>query len=147
MGESKITVSEELITELIEKALTMREHSYSPSSGSSVGAALLTEGGTIYGGCNIENAAYSVTICAERVAMSKAVSEGDFRFRAIAVVGGKEKTPDVYSFPCGACRQFMREFCDTGSFLVIVAKSAQDYEVYTLEELLPHSFGPEKLGW
>lgn len=145
MGESKITVSDALITELIEKALLMRELSYSPYSGFSVGAALLTQEGRIYGGCNIENAAYSVTICAERVAMSKAVSEGEYRFRALAVAGGGEKTPDVYSFPCGSCRQFMREFCDTESFLVIVAKSTEDYKVYTLEQLLPNSFGPESL--
>ncbi|MBQ9033468.1 MAG: cytidine deaminase [Lachnospiraceae bacterium] len=145
MGESKITVSDALITELIEKALLMRELSYSPYSGFSVGAALLTQEGRIYGGCNIENAAYSVTICAERVAMSKAVSEGEYRFRALAVAGGKEKTPDVYSFPCGSCRQFMREFCDTERFLVIVAKSTEDYKVYTLEQLLPNSFGPEAL--
>ena len=145
MGDKRITLSEKLMKELIEKALLMRERSYCPYSGFSVGAALLTEEGRIYGGCNIENASYSTTICAERVAMAKAVSEGEYRFRAIAIAGGKEKVPDVYSFPCGSCRQFMREFCDSGTFTVIVAKTAQDYKIYTLEELLPDSFGPEAL--
>ena len=79
--------------------------------------------------------------------MTKAVSEGDYRFRAIAIAGGKEKTPDVYSYPCGSCRQVMREFSDSSAFIVIVAKSTQDYKVYTLEELLPDSFGPEALDW
>ena len=115
MGEKRITLSDELITGLIGKALRMRERSYSPYSGFSVGAALLTEEGAVYGGCNIENAAYPDTICAERVAMSKAVSEGEYRFRAIAIAGGKEKEPETYSFPCGSCRQFMREFCDSRS--------------------------------
>ena len=145
MGEKRITPSDELITGLIGKALRMRERSYSPYSGFSVGAALLTEEGAGYGGCNIENAAYPDTICAERVAMSKAVSEGEYRFRAIAIAGGKEKEPETYSFPCGSCRQFMREFCDSGNFLIIVARSAADYKIYTLEELLPDSFGPEFL--
>ena len=147
MGVKQTTLSDELITELIETALLMRERSYSPYSGFSVGAALFKEGGRIYGGCNIENAAYSLTVCAERVAMTKAVSEGDYRFRAIAIAGGKEKTPDVYSYPCGSCRQVMREFSDSSAFIVIVAKSTQDYKVYTLEELLPDSFGPEALDW
>lgn len=145
MGDKRITLSDELITELIGKALLMRERSYSPYSGFSVGAALLTEEGRIYGGCNIENAAYPLTVCAERVAISKAVSEGEYRFRAIAIAGGKEKTPEVYSYPCGSCRQVMREFSDSSTFLVIVARSALDYKVYTLEELLPDSFGPESL--
>ena len=138
MGESKITVSDKLITELIEKALLMRELSYSPYSGFSVGAALLTQEGRIYGGCNIENAAYSVTICAERVAMSKAVSEGDYRFRALAVAGGKEKTPDVYSFPCGSCRQALAEF--SPEMEVLCAKAGGSYVSYSLTRLLPYTF-------
>ena len=145
MTDKQITLSDELMTVLIEKALFMRERSYSPYSGFSVGAALLTAEGHIYGGCNIENAAYPVTVCAERVAMSKAVSEGEYKFRAIAIAGGKEKVPELYSYPCGSCRQFMREFCDSGTFVVITAKSLEDFRIYTLEELLPNSFGPESL--
>lgn len=145
MTDKQITLSDELMTVLIEKALFMRERSYSPYSGFSVGAALLTAEGHIYGGCNIENAAYPVTVCAERVAMSKAVSEGEYKFRAIAIAGGKEKVPELYSYPCGSCRQFMREFAESGSFVIIVARSTQDYKVFTLEELLPDSFGPEAL--
>ena len=145
MGIDRITISDDVIAELIEKALLMRKHSYSPYSRFSVGAALLTDKGDISGGCNIENAACPVTICAERTAMAKAVSEGDCGFRAIAIAGGKEDEPDVYSYPCGSCRQFMREFCDPDDLAVIVARSTQDYKIFTLEELLPESFGPDAL--
>ena len=140
-----VALSGELISELVGEALNMRSRSYSPYSEFSVGAALLSADGKIYGGSNIENAAYPVTICAERTAMIKAVSEGVREFRAIAVAGGREKDPEGYSFPCGSCRQFMREFCDSGSFVVIVARSKEDYRIFTLEELLPNSFGPESL--
>lgn len=145
MDNKEITLSDEIIAELIEKALFMRTRSYSPYSGFSVGAALLTSDGKIYGGCNIENASYPVTICAERTAMSKAVSEGVRGFRAIAISGGIETVPEGYSYPCGACRQFMREFCDCDTFAVIVARSREDFRIFTLEELLPNSFGPESL--
>ena len=145
MGNNKITLSGELITTLIGEALSMRTRSYIPYSGFAVGAALLTDSGKIYGGCNIENAAYPATICAERTAMVKAVSEGERGFRAIAIAGGKEGDPEGYSYPCGTCRQVMREFCDSGTFVVIVARSTEDYKIFTLEELLPNSFGPESL--
>ena len=135
----------DVIRELIDTAMKMREMSYCPYSGFSVGAALLCSDGTVYTGCNIENAALSVTLCAERTAMVKAVSEGHRDFEAIAVVGGKAKDPEDYSFPCGSCRQFMREFCDPGSFLVITAKSRECFVTCTLEELLPYSFGPGNL--
>lgn len=135
------SLGEDTIRELIRTALNMRNNSYCPYSEFSVGAALLTGGGKIYGGCNIENAAYPDTICAERTAIFKAVSEGEREMRAIAVTGGKGEMPDGYSVPCGSCRQVMGEFCDPDSFLIIVARSTEDYRVYTLEEMLPFSFG------
>lgn len=145
MGNQQITLGDEVISDLIGEALLMRKSSYSPYSGFAVGAALLTEEGRIYGGCNIENAAYPATICAERTAMVKAISEGERAFRAIAVAGGREADPEGYSYPCGTCRQFMREFCDSKTFVVIVARSREDYKIFTLEELLPSSFGPKSL--
>ena len=145
MGNNQITLSSEIISKLIEEALFMRTRSYIPYSGFSVVASLLAGSGRIYGGCNIENAAYPATICAERTAMAKAVSEGERGFRAIAIAGGKEGDPEGYSYPCGTCRQVMREFCDSGTFVVIVARSTEDYKIFTLEELLPNSFGPESL--
>lgn len=145
MENNQIKLPPEIIEELIGKALSMRERSYCPYSGFLVGAALLTGEGKIYGGCNIENASYSVTLCAERTAIAKAVSEGERNFTAIAIAGGKDTVPDGYSFPCGTCRQYMREFCGS-SFIVIVARSAQDYKIFTLRELLPNSFGPENLA-
>ena len=135
----------EEIGRLIEAAMKMREQSYSPYSGFSVGAALLCSDGTVYTGCNIENASYPVTICAERTAMAKAVSEGHREFAAIAVVGGKKEDPEDYSYPCGSCRQFMREFCDPACFQVITARSRDDYVICTLDELQPHAFGPGNL--
>lgn len=123
---------------LIEEALKARELSYSPYSNFRVGAAVETIDGKIYNGCNIEIASYSPTICAERTAIFKAISEGSEKIKKIAVVGDAEDT-----FPCGVCRQVMREF---GSNLeIIIANSVEDYKVYTLEDILPHSFGPEEL--
>ncbi len=130
---------------LIQAALQAREHSYSPYSHYQVGAALLTKDGRIYQGCNIENAAYTPTNCAERTAFFKAIYEGEREFAAIAIVGGAEGGVTAYAAPCGVCRQVMMEFCDPGEFLVIVAKSAEEYVEYRLEELLPMGFGPENL--
>lgn len=132
--------------ELIKSALEARKKSYSPYSGYQVGAALLTAELRIYTGCNIENAAYSPGICAERTAFYKAVSEGRRKFKAIAVVGSPEGTVAQYAFPCGVCRQVMREFVNPEEFLVIVARSLTDYKIYTLSQLLPESFGPEQLA-
>ncbi|MCI8407852.1 MAG: cytidine deaminase [Lachnospiraceae bacterium] len=133
--------------ELIKQAFQAREFSYAPYSGFRVGAALETSDGVVYEGCNIENAGYSPTNCAERTAFFKAVSEGCHNFHKIAIVGGKEKGDVVadYAAPCGVCRQVMMEFCNTKDFQIIVAKSIEDYQVFTLEELLPMGFGPDNL--
>lgn len=125
---------------LIEEALKAREQAYCPYSGFAVGAALLTEDGTLYTGCNIENASYGLTNCAERTAIFKAVSEGHRVIKAIAVTGGKQGgTPDAYAYPCGACRQVMWEFAKQ-SMPVYIAKSTTDFEEYTLGDLLPRGF-------
>lgn len=124
---------------LIQKALEARKIAYAPYSGFLVGAALECEDGTIYTGCNIENASYGATNCAERTAFFKAVSEGKKSFRRIAIVGGKEGEM-TFAYPCGICRQVMSEFCDPEKFQVIMAKSPKDFLCAKLEELLPCSF-------
>ena len=131
---------------LIEMALEARKLAYAPYSKFKVGAALLAKNTMIYKGCNIENASYPATNCAERTAFFSAVSEGQKEFEAIAIVGGSEKSDNLeYCPPCGVCRQVMREFCDPKTFEIILAKSKTDYKVYTLEDLLPMGFGPENL--
>lgn len=135
-----------LVRELIEIAAAQRQYSYAPYSGYRVGAALLAGDGQVYTGCNVENAAYSPTLCAERTAVGKAVSEGVREFEAICVVGGKEEVPTSYSAPCGVCRQVLREFCDPAAFRVILATNPEHYDIYTLQELLPQSFGPDNLS-
>lgn len=127
-------------TELIKKAFDMLNYSYVPYSHFTVGAALLCEDGTVVGGCNIENAAYGPSNCAERTAIFKAVSEGRKDFKAICVVGGKDKNVTDFCPPCGVCRQVMAEFCK-GDFQIILAKSEKDYRIYTLDQLLPERFG------
>lgn len=119
---------------LLAAADAARERAYAPYSGFSVGAALLAADGRIFTGCNIENAAYPLCICAERTAIAKAVSEGVRDFAAIAIVGGREDT-DAPCFPCGSCRQVLAEFCKPD--LKIVLRGG----IYTLADLLPHSFG------
>lgn len=136
----------EEIERLIAAAADMRKRSYAPYSHYHVGAALLIGNGQIYTGCNIENAAYTPTICAERTAIFKAVSEGERDFRAIAVIGGAEGGPTDYASPCGVCRQVMREFCSPETFPVILAKNREEYVICTLAELLPRAFGPEVLN-
>ena len=134
------------ISELIELALKARENAYIPYSGWAVGAALLTADGKVYQGCNIENASYTPTNCAERTAFFKAVSEGEREFTAIAIVGGKAgELPSTYCGPCGVCRQVMMEFCDPDTFQIILATSKDQYEIFTLKELLPLGFGPNNL--
>ncbi len=131
--------------ELIRLALEARQASYAPYSGFRVGAALLTKDGTVYTGCNIENAAYTPTNCAERTAFFKAVSEGEREFKAIAIVGGKGELPQDYVWPCGVCRQVMAEFCNPKTFRIIAAVSEDEYMDKTLEELFPDGFGPASL--
>ena len=126
--------------ELIQKAIEARERAYAPYSHFTVGAALLSKSG-IYTGCNIENASYPATNCAERTAFFQAVANGEKEFLKIAIVGGKMgERPAELCPPCGICRQVMREFCGQ-DFQIILAKTPEEYLVYTLEELLPHSFG------
>lgn len=134
------------VAELIRSAVEARKKAYAPYSGYTVGAAVLTNELRIYTGCNIENAAYTPSVCAERTAIFKAVSEGWRRFKAIAVTGSPKGDITQYAFPCGVCRQVMREFADADNFVVIVAKSEQDYKMFTLRELLPEGFGPENLN-
>lgn len=131
--------------QLIKIALEAREKSYSPYSGYKVGAALLTAAGKVYTGCNIENASYTPTNCAERTAFFKAVSEGERSFEAIAVVGGTGDKPTDYAWPCGVCRQVMMEFCNPKTFRVITAIDIGKYVSKTLEEMLPCGFGPDNL--
>ena len=123
---------------LIERALAAREYSYSPYSHFRVGAALLCQDGSVYTGCNIENRAYGPTNCAQRTAFFKAVSEGKREFAAIAIVGGEDEL--VWCYPCGVCRQVMAEFCNGEEFKIICAKSADEYRIFSLNELLPEMF-------
>ena len=132
--------------ELIELAIRQMDYSYVPYSNFRVGAALLAKDGKIYTGCNIENAGFSPTNCAERTAFFKAVSEGVTEFAAICIVGGKEGILSEYASPCGVCRQVMMEFCDPDTFKIILAKSKEEYKIYTLKEMLPMGFGPANLA-
>ncbi len=126
--------------ELLRAALLARERAYAPYSRYQVGAALLSKGGNIYTGVNIENSSLGGTCCAERTALFKAVSEGEREFAAIAIAGGYEgKVPEDFAYPCGICRQVLAEFCRE-DFIVLVAKSAGEYQEYLLSELLPHGF-------
>ncbi len=128
--------------DLIKEAVEAKEMAYVPYSHFRVGAALLTKDGKVYRGCNIENAAYSPTNCAERTAFFKAVSEGEREFEAIAI----NADADDYVFPCGVCRQVMLEFCNPKEFNIIVSNTIDDYKVFTLAELMPGSFDAQTLA-
>ena len=131
--------------ELINLAKEARSHAYVPYSGFSVGAALLCKDGKIYQGCNIENASFSPTVCAERTAFFKAVYDGERDFEAIAVVGGRAGEDITGLFPpCGVCRQVMREFCDL-DFKLYLGRENGAFETMTLGEMLPMSFSPADL--
>ncbi len=146
-GEKPVSgLKEDTCRQLIREAIHSLKFSYSPYSGFKVGAALLTKDLKIYTGCNIENAAYSPTNCAERTAFFKAVSEGKKDFQAIAIVGGKDGIITDYCPPCGVCRQVMMEFCEPKNFFVILAKSEADYWIYNLEDMIPMGFGPGNLA-
>ncbi len=138
----------EITQKLILSAIEARKKAYTPYSKFKVGAALLTYDEKIYEGFNIECSAYSVCNCAERTALFRAVFDGYKKFFAIAVVGGKEEENDElssYCPPCGMCRQALREFCEPQTFKIIIAKNINDFKIYTLEDLLPKSFGPDNL--
>lgn len=132
---------------LVGLAYQARERSYSPYSHFAVGAALLGKSGTVYLGCNIENASFSMTNCAERTAFFRAVAEGETDFEAIAICGGPTdgRPYDAYVAPCGACRQVMMEFCSPDRFMVTLCRTPEDYKTMTLRELLPLGFGPGDL--
>lgn len=135
-------------SELIRLAYEAQKQAYVPYSHFAVGAALETEDEKVFLGCNIENAAYTPTNCAERTAFFKAVSEGYRSFRQIAIVGGYQdqrlQSAD-YCPPCGVCRQVMAEFCDPETFRIILAKSPLEYRIFALKDLLPLNFGPGNL--
>ena len=131
--------------ELIDLTKKAAENAYVPYSHHTVGAALLCKNGKVFLGCNIENAAYSPTNCAERTAFFKAVSEGEREFEAIAVVGGYELDFSDYFAPCGVCRQVMAEFCNMKTFKVILGKNGDEFKVFALEEILPFGFSPNDL--
>ena len=138
-------MEEKDIAVLIRKAVEARKKAYTPYSHFKVGACLRTKDGADYTGCNIENAGYTATNCAERTAFFKAVSEGKKDFEGIAIVGGYENISDLCP-PCGVCLQVMMEFCNPEKFKVILAKSEKEYEVVSLKELLPRGFGPSSLA-
>lgn len=155
MAVKNSTADNKIIQELITRALKMRESSYCPYSDYAVGACVECADGHFYDGCNIENASYGLTVCAERTAIFKAVSSqkeksetgknGSFEIVRIAIAGGKKgEEPSEYTYPCGACRQVMREF-GKENMEIIIAKSLDDYKITTLGEMLPDSFGPDHL--
>lgn len=133
------------VQKLIEQAIRAMEYAYAPYSNFRVGAALLAKNGKIFKGCNIENAAYTPSNCAERTAFFKAVAKGVREFEAICIVGGKDGVLTQLTAPCGVCRQVMMEFCRPEEFQIILAKDTEHYKSFTLEELLPMGFGPENL--
>lgn len=130
--------------ELYFEAVNAMDNSYSPYSSCKVGAALLTKGGKLFTGTNIENAAFGPTVCAERVAVFKAVSEGERDFLKIAVVGGKNGEINGIFAPCGVCRQVLREFCND-DFEILLGETKYEFKKVTLKDLLPLSFSPENV--
>lgn len=140
-----MSLNESKIFELIEKAIKARKFSFSPYSNFSVGAALLCKDGEIFTGCNVESEVFSPSICAERTALFKALSEGKKEFVAIAIVGGKRDENKIQKFcpPCGVCRQIFSEFCNEESFTVILY-DGKNYRSFKLKDLLPEKFKANK---
>ncbi|MBR2605005.1 MAG: cytidine deaminase [Clostridia bacterium] len=134
-------LTQQEIDRLLDLAEEARDHSYAPYSKYHVGAALLTADGQVYQGCNIENAAFTPTNCAERTAFFKAVYDGHRAFKAIAIIA----TGEEMGFPCGVCRQVMAEFCDRDFIIITANKDRSKVDVSPFETLLPHSFGPKDL--
>ncbi len=133
--------------QLYQEACLARESAYAPYSKFCVGAALLTQEGKVYHGCNIENAAFTPTVCAERTAFFKAVSQGERQFARIAVVGGAQgMPPQAGCTPCGVCRQVMMEFCDPQTFTILTFDGTDTPFRWTLQDLLPAGFGPSNLN-
>lgn len=146
---SSLPLADADIIRLIDEARIAQLHSYAPYSHFNVGASLLSQDGTVTTGCNIENAAFAPTCCAERTAFFKAISNAEPHsagrsFRAIAIVGGKNMTHNEHCPPCGVCRQVMREFCKD-DFAVITSGADGQYKIATLGGILPESFGPENV--
>lgn len=132
--------------QLIMEAKAARNRAYAPYSGYKVGAALLTKSGKVYHGCNIENAGFTPTVCAERTAFFRAVWDGERDFEKIAVVGAaEEEKVDTMCAPCGVCRQVMMEFCDPDTFRIVMANGKDKELEITLKDLLPYGFGPDNL--
>ena len=125
--------------ELIEKAKNAVQNAYAPYSDFTVGAALLAKNGKVYTGCNIENASFSPTNCAERTAFFKAISEGEREFSKIAIVGGKDRDFTDFCSPCGVCRQVMSEFCGE-DFIILLGRNDDEIKAFTLKEILPLNF-------
>ncbi len=146
MSESKPNIDNKKIEELVSVALNARNSAYAPYSNYRVGAALLTVDNQVYSGTNIENASYPAGICAERSALIKAISDGNMEFSAIVITGAPAELKEAkqFAYPCGVCRQFMAEFFDKNT-KVIVAKSKIEYCIYNFEEILPFSFGKSNL--
>ena len=145
MYDKDIRKDDEMKRLLIEKAIEKLPNSYAPYSHYNVAAAALFDSGNIYTGVNVESASLGMTICAERNAIFHTVAEGERKLVAVAIVGGTNGERNEYCVPCGACRQVMRDFGDKDKMIVLSAKTPDDYQENTLEELLPFSFGPESL--
>lgn len=145
MYTNDIRKGEEMKKLLINKAIEVLPNSVAPYSHYNVAAAALFESGNIYTGVNVESSLLGNSICAERNAIFHAIAEGERKLIAVAIVGGNDGARDEYCYPCGNCRQVMRDFADKDTMLVISAKTPDDYKENTLDEMLPFSFGPESL--
>ncbi|MBR1893088.1 MAG: cytidine deaminase [Lachnospiraceae bacterium] len=131
--------------QLVEAAKEMLNFSYTPYSKFKVGAALLCKDGSVYTGCNIENASFGPSVCAERTAFFKAISEGKKEFEAIAIVGGKDGVIEDFCPPCGVCRQVMSEFCDADTFEIYLANAENKIVTYKLTQIMPLIFGKDRI--